>query len=130
ADVRGGTDDTRYYVAGSIKSESGTERNTGAEMQSLRANIDQRLGEGINVQFSSAYTRNENDRGWNNNCNNDGCHGYALSAIPSFLDIRAKNEDGTYREPPFGPQSNPLQLTELGVNHEETNRFTGGVNVG
>ncbi len=129
ADVRGGTEETRYYVAGSVKQESGTERNTGASMQSLRANIDQRLGENINVQFSSAYTRNENDRGWNNNCNNDGCHGYALSAIPGFLDIRTKNQDGTYPTPPFGPQSNPLQLTELGVNHEETNRFTGGVNV-
>lgn len=129
ADVRGGTEETRYYVAGSIRSESGTERNTGAKMQSLRANVDQRLGDDINVQFSSAYTRNENDRGWNNNCNNDGCHGYALSAIPGFLDIRERNADGTYPEPPFGPQSNPLQLTELGVNHEETNRFTGGVNV-
>jgi len=129
ADVRGGTEETRYYVAGSVKHESGTERNTGADMQSLRANVDQRLGEGINVQFSSAYTRNENDRGWNNNCNNYGCHGYALAYIPGFIDIRAKNEDGTYREPLLGPPSNPLQLTELGVNHEETNRFTGGVNV-
>ncbi|MHB1167723.1 MAG: SusC/RagA family TonB-linked outer membrane protein [Longimicrobiales bacterium] len=129
ADVRGGTEDTRYYVAGALKRESGTEHNTGAGMQSLRANVDQRLGDDINVQFSSAYTRNENDRGWNNNCNNYGCHGYALAYIPGFLDLRVKNDDGTYREPPFGPQSNPLQLTELGVNHEETNRFTGGVNV-
>ncbi len=129
ADVRGGTEDTRYYVAGAIKNESGTERNTGAEMQSLRANVDQRLGEDINIQFSSAYTRNTNDRGWNNNCNNYGCHGYALAYIPGFLDLRVKNPDGTYPAPPFGPQSNPLQLTELGVNHEETNRFTGGVNV-
>lgn len=129
ADVRGGTEDTRYYVAGTIRHEAGTERATGASMQSLRANVDQRLGNKVNVQISSAYTHNENDRGWNNNCNNNGCHGYALSAIPGFMDIRVKNPDGTYPVPPFGPQSNPLQLTELGVNHEETNRFTGGVNV-
>ncbi len=126
ADVRGGSETTRYYVAGTVRREEGTERNTGAGMQSLRANIDQSLGDAVDLQFSSAYTRSENDRGWNNNCNNFGCHGYALSYIPSFIDLRVTNPDGTYPAPAIGPQSNPLQLTELGVNHEETNRFTGG----
>ena len=130
--VRGGTPTTRYYASGTISDEQGIERNTGAGRQSLRINLDQDLGGGFDLSFVTAYNRSQNDRGWNNNCNNDGCHGYALSYIPSFIDIRQRTEDGTYINPaPYvGRQSNPLQLTELGVNHEETNRFTGALRAG
>jgi TonB-dependent starch-binding outer membrane protein SusC len=130
ADVSGGTESTRYFISGSTKKDSGIERNTGAERQSLRVNFDQNLGDNIDVRVTSAYTRNQNDQGWNNNCNNYGCHIYALSYIPSFVNLGLRNADGTYPTPTVGPQSNPLQLTELGVNHEETNRFTGGITVG
>ncbi|HEX6938812.1 MAG TPA: SusC/RagA family TonB-linked outer membrane protein [Longimicrobiales bacterium] len=131
-DVRGGSESTRYYASGAVVREEGTERNTGAGRQNLRVNLDQNFGSSVDLSISSAYSRSENDRGWNNNCNNYGCHGYALAYIPSFIDISQRNPDGTYINPgPYvGVQSNPLQLTELGVNHEETNRFTGGVRLG
>jgi TonB-linked SusC/RagA family outer membrane protein len=125
-DVRGGSESTRYFVSGSWKHDEGIERNTGASRQGLRANIDQTFSPRLDLQLSSAYARNENDRGWNNNCNNYGCHGYAIAYIPSFVDLSLTNPDGSYPSPTVGVQSNPLQLTELGVNHEETNRFTGG----
>jgi TonB-dependent starch-binding outer membrane protein SusC len=130
ADVSGGTENTRYYVSGSTKKDGGIERNTGAQRQSLRLNFDQVLGQDFDVRVSSVYTRSENDRGWNNNCNNYGCHGYAIAYIPSFINLSVRNADGTFPVPTVGVQSNPLQLTELGVNNEETNRFTGGVTVG
>jgi TonB-linked SusC/RagA family outer membrane protein len=126
ADVRGGTETTRYFIAGSWKHDEGIERNTGASRQGLRANIDQTLGSRFDLQLSTAYARNANNRGWNNNCNNYGCHGYAIAYIPSFVDLSTRNADGSFPERTVGVQSNPLQLTELGVNHEETNRFTGG----
>lgn len=127
ADISGGTANTRYFVSGSWKHDEGIERGTWADRQSIRLNLDQTLGESLEVSVSSVYARNANNRGWNNNCNNYGCHGYALSYIPSFVDITRRNEDGSFPRPTVGPQSNPIQLTELGVNDEETNRFTGGV---
>lgn len=126
ADVSGGTATTRYFVSGAWKHDEGIERGTWADRQSLRVNVDQKLGDALELKVSSAYARNANNRGWNNNCNNYGCHGYALAYIPSFVDITRRNEDGSFPRPTVGPQSNPIQLTELGVNDEETNRFTGG----
>jgi outer membrane receptor protein involved in Fe transport len=130
ADVSGGTATTRYYVSGSWKRDEGIELNTGATRQGLRINVDQVLSPKLDVKISSVYARNENDRGWNNNCNNYGCHGYAMAYIPSFVDFTRRNPDGSFPTPSVSVQSNPLQLTELGVNHEETNRFTGGLNLG
>jgi TonB-linked SusC/RagA family outer membrane protein len=129
ADVRGGTESTRYFVSGSWKHDEGLERNTFATRQSLRANLDQTLGSNMDLKVSTAFTRNENDRGWNNNCNNYGCHGYAIAYIPSFVDLTRRNPDGSFPEP-FGVPSNPVQITELADNHEETLRFTGGVTLG
>lgn len=53
-----------------------------------------------------------------------------MAYIPGFVDFSAKNEDGSYPAPTVGADANPMQLTELGVNHEETNRFTGGATLG
>ncbi len=132
ADVSGGTVNTRYFISGNYKRDEGTEIGTGAGKQGLRVNVDQVLSPTLDLRISSVYARNENDRGWANNCNNYGCHGYALAYIPSFIDLTLKNPDGSFPTPPtaFSVQSNPIQLTELGVNHEETNRFTGGVTMG
>ncbi|TVR64915.1 MAG: SusC/RagA family TonB-linked outer membrane protein [Gemmatimonadales bacterium] len=129
ASVSGGTESTRYFVSGQWKHDEGTERGTFATQQSLRMNLDQDLRPGLDISVSAAYARNENDRGWNNNCNNFGCHGYAIAYIPSFVNLEARNPDGSFPRPTVGVQSNPIQLTELGVNHEETNRFTGGANL-
>lgn len=128
--INGGDESTRYYIAGGNNHEEGIERNTGATRQSLRTNLDQNFGSSVDLSISSAFTRSENDRGWNNNCNNWGCHGYAMAYIPSFIDLAARNPDGSFPAPTVGVPSNPLQLTELGVNHEETNRFTGGASLG
>jgi outer membrane receptor protein involved in Fe transport len=53
-----------------------------------------------------------------------------MAYIPSFVNLERRNADGTFPRPTVGVQSNPLQLTELGVNNEETNRFTGGLTLG
>jgi len=131
-DVSGGNENTRYFVAGNWKDDRGIELNTGAGKQGLRVNVDQRLGSTADLRVSTVYSRNTNERGWNNNCNNYGCHGYALTYIPSFIDLTKRNADGTLNPVGIGnaANSNPFQLAELGVNKEETNRFTGGVTFG
>lgn len=132
ADMSGGNQNTRYYVSGSLKRDEGIERKTGFGRQGLRLNLDHQLTPTIDARISSVFNRAEHERGFNNNCNNYGCHGYALSYIPSFVDLSQKNADGSFPTPSaaIGVNSNPLQITELAVNKEETNRFTGGATIG
>ena len=130
ADISGGSGSTRYFVSSNWKRDEGTELGTGAGKQGLRINVDQTLASNVDLRVSSVYARNTNERGWSNNCNNYGCHGYALAYIPSFVDLTKKNADGTFPVPTVSVQANPIQLTELGVNKEETNRFTGGGTLG
>ena len=128
ADVSGGSENTRYFIGGTWKRDGGIERNTGFGRQSLRVNVDQDLGSRVDVRVSSVFNRSEHDRGWNNNCNNYACHGYAFAYTPSFVDFTRRDPGtGDYVTPNWGIQANPIQLTELAVNHEETYRFTGGV---
>ncbi|MBL8962359.1 MAG: hypothetical protein JNJ98_21030, partial [Gemmatimonadetes bacterium] len=117
---------------GNWKNDEGIELNTGAGKQGLRVNVDQTFGSTVDFRVSSVFSRNTNQRGWNNNCNNYGCHGYALTYIPSFINLAARNPDGTLNPVGIGPagNSNTLFLSEIGVNDEETNRFTGGATFG
>lgn len=128
ADVSGGTTNTRYFVGGTWKRDGGIEPNTGFGRQSLRVNLDQTINDRFEVRVSTNYNRASHDRGWNNNCNNFACHGYAFAYTPSFVDLNRRDATGEFLEPDWGIQSNPIQTTQLALNHEETNRFTGGIN--
>lgn len=130
ADLRGGSESTRYFISGALKRDEGIERGTGASRQSLRVNVDQELSDRVDLRVSSVFNRSEADRGWDGNCNSNNCHAYAFAYIPSFVDVTRKNPDGTYVTPTVGPPANPAQLAELAVNHEANNRFTGGVTLG
>jgi TonB-linked SusC/RagA family outer membrane protein len=126
-DVSGGTETTRYFVGGTWKRDGGIELGTGFGRQALRANITQTLGDRVNLRMTSAFNRSKHERGWNNNCNNFSCHGYAFAYTPSFVDLTAKDENGNFITPDWGIQANSIQLTQLAVNDEVTNRFTGGI---
>ena len=125
-DVAGGSGDTRYFISAGWKTDGGVEKNTGFDRGTLRANVDQGLGDRFEVRVSSVFNRSAHDRGWNNNCNNYACHGYAFPYTPSFVDLTRRDAQGNYVTPDWGIQSNTLMLSELAVNHEETDRFTGG----
>ena len=126
ADISGGTDNTKYFVGGGYKYDGGIEKNTDFSRGTLRANVDQRLGNRFDVKVSSVFNRSAHQRGWNNNCNNYACHGYAFPYTPSFVDILARDAQGNYLTPDWGIQSNTSQLADIAVNREETYRFTGG----
>ncbi len=126
-DVSGGSDNTRYFIGGTWKRDGGVERATGFGRQALRLNLSQTLSPQLELRVTSAFNRSEHERGWNNNCNNYACHGYAFAYTPSFVDLTARDEQGNYLTPDWGIQANSVQLTDLAVNNELTNRFTGGV---
>ena len=128
ADVSGGSETTRYFISGTWKRDEGIEPNTHFTRQGIRVNVDQTLSSKMEVKVSTVYNRAEDNRGWDNNCNNFGCAGYALAYTPGFVDLTARNPDGTFPSPDWGIQANPVQTSELARNAEQTNRFTGGVN--
>jgi TonB-dependent starch-binding outer membrane protein SusC len=125
-DVSGGNEQTRYFIGGTWKRDAGIEMGTGFGRQALRANFTQQLGSRVDVRVTSVFNRSEHQRGWNNNCNNYACHGYAFPYTPSFVDLSRRDANGNFLTPDWGIQANSVQLTELAVNEEETNRFTGG----
>ena len=125
-DVSGGSETTRYFVSGVWKRDEGIEPGTWATRQGLRVNVDQTLSSKVAVKVSSVYNRSAASRGWDNNCNNYACAGYAMAYIPSFVDLLKRNPDGTFPEPDWGVQANPVQTHELAQNEEQTNRFSGG----
>ena len=126
-DVGGGNQNTRYFLGATWKRDEGIEPNTGFGRQNLRVNVDQSLNDKLEAVVSTVFNRAAHDRGWNNNCNNFACHGYAFAYTPGFVDLKARDAQGNFLKPDWGIQSNPVQTTELAQNHEETNRFTGGL---
>ena len=128
ASVGGGDENTKYYVSGGWTDNPGIVTNSFAKKQNLRVNLEQNLGKRLNLQVTSAFTRNQTDRGITNNDNNGGSVTYALAYIPSFLPLL--NPDGTFHQlQATYLQSNPLQTATLSTNDEQVLRFTGGANL-
>jgi TonB-linked SusC/RagA family outer membrane protein len=126
--MSGGSENTRYFVSGLFRNENGIVRNTFAKKAGVRVNLDQKIGDRINVQVGSELLRTGNDRGLFGNDNAGNSVAYTLTKVPSFLDLRPR--DGTYPVNPFYP-SNPLQTIDLFQNDESVWRSitTGRVSV-
>jgi len=126
-DVSGGAGATRYFLSANVKGDGGIIQNTGAQRQSLRANLDQSFSDRFNVSFTSAFSRTTTQRGFTNNDNAGASVTYALAYIPGFVPLTPAN--GVYPDPGglsyFG--ANPLQTTALGTNDETALRFVGGL---
>ncbi|HVH67317.1 MAG TPA: SusC/RagA family TonB-linked outer membrane protein [Gemmatimonadales bacterium] len=126
-DVSGGANTTRYFLSGNVKGDGGIIQNTGAQRQSLRANLDQSFSDRFSVAFTSAFSRTTTQRGFTNNDNAGASVTYAIAYIPGFVPLQPVN--GAYPDPQglsyFG--SNPLQTTALGSNDETALRFIGGL---
>ena len=128
--VRGGTDNTRYFVSGIARDEEGVVHNTFARKYGLRMNLDQKLTDRVDLQFGSELLRTGSDRGLFGNDNAGNSIAYTATKIPSFLDLRQR-ADGTWPANPFYP-SNPLQTVALFQNREWVWRSinTARLNVG
>src|SRR5438034_320586 len=87
-DVSGGAGATRYFLSSNLKGDGGIIANTGAQRQSLRANLDQAFSNRFSVAFSSAFNHTTTQRGFTNNDNNGASITYAIADIPSFISIQ------------------------------------------
>ena len=105
--ISGGTDKTRYYVAGGYFNQQGISRNSGFDRFNFKVNLDQQVSTrfkvGTNLNLSRSHTngsvRSELALG------NSGTVLGALSQIPT---IPVRNANGTYGVNPFNQSDNPV----------------------
>lgn len=133
--LSGGVGGTRYYASGSDKQESGIALNTGARRQSLRANIDQNVGERITISLGSNLLRSFSQRGISNNDNAFSSPLYGFAYTPAILDLQQRDALGQYVLNPFAgggtrQGSNPFQTFDLMQSNEDVYRliFSGRAN--
>jgi len=130
ASVSGGTENTKYYISGLVKDDEGIALNTGYKKQSLRSNLDQELGSGVQIQVNLDGTHSLSRRGLSNNDNSGTSPFVVLSATPSFIDLVPAGgiQDGQvpadFPTNVFG-SSNPLQTLDFLKNEEDVWRLLG-----
>ncbi|CAN5236076.1 SusC/RagA family TonB-linked outer membrane protein [soil metagenome] len=116
ANFSGGNDNTRYFVSGLWQDEGGIIANTGFEKQSLRANIEQDIGDRLDISLNTNVIRTLAQRGLTNNDNNNVSFWMVFPFTPSFVDLRQR-ADGTFPNNPY-IFSNPLETAALMTNDE------------
>ncbi|UOG73895.1 SusC/RagA family TonB-linked outer membrane protein [Hymenobacter tibetensis] len=118
--VSGGTEKTKFYVSGTTTSEDGIVERTGFKRHSVRANVDQKIGNRVDVGVSSGYFNSTNRRGFTGNDNRGVSLGYTLASIPTYAQL-FPNAQGIFPVNPYGGD-NPLAIVERSINEETTNR--------
>jgi TonB-linked SusC/RagA family outer membrane protein len=115
-DLSGGDENTRYFLSGLWKDDGGIIKNTGFEKQSVRANLDQDIGQRLNLSAQTNVIRTLAQRGLTNNDNLSTSFWMVFPFTPSFVDLRP-GPDGVYPDNPF-VASNPLETAALMTNDE------------
>lgn len=124
--VSGGDDNTRYYASGQVKRDGGIIQNTGFDRQSVRINLDQKLGSRVKFALNTNVLHTKAQRGLTNNDNTTTSYYVVFAFTPSFVDL-TQNPDGSFKDNTFVP-SNPLQTAALSTNDEDVWRFISGAN--
>jgi TonB-dependent starch-binding outer membrane protein SusC len=124
--VSGGDDNTRYFASGTVKRDGGIIQNTGFDRQSVRVNLDQKLGSRVKFSLNTNVLHTKASRGLTNNDNTTTSFYVVLAFTPSIADL-TQNPDGSFKNNPFVP-SNPLQTAALMTNDEDVWRFISGAN--
>ncbi len=125
ASVSGGTEQTRYYVSGLLKDDEGIAINTDYKKQSLRANLDQRLNDRIQLSVNTNIVHSRSNRGLSNNDNSGTSPYLVFPFTPNFIDLSATGDQIT--DFPLNPfeRSNPIQTFSFLKNDEDTWRALG-----
>ncbi|MBA2564110.1 MAG: SusC/RagA family TonB-linked outer membrane protein [Gemmatimonadetes bacterium] len=125
ANVSGGGNQTRYYASALLKDDQGTLDGTGYEKQTLRMNLDQRVGSSLNLAITTNLIHSNARRGLTNNDNTGTSYYVVLPFTPNFVDLHP-DANGVYPDNPF-ERSNPLQTRDLSDVGEDVFRFLGSV---
>ncbi|MCH7563098.1 MAG: SusC/RagA family TonB-linked outer membrane protein [Gemmatimonadetes bacterium] len=119
--LSGGTDRTRFFVSGLWKNDEGIIDNTGFEKQSVRVNLQQRVGDRATLTFNTNILHTLAQRGITNNDNSGTSYYMVFPFTPNFVNL-SQQADGTFPVNPF-ERSNPLQTAALLKNDEDVWRM-------
>lgn len=122
--VRGGNENTSFFVGGTLKSEDGIVKNTGYDKQSVRMNLDHKATDWLDLSLSSNFVHSSTDRGFFNNDNSGTTMGISLIVTPPWANLQP-DENGNYPNNPYGA-ANFLQTRDLMTNNENVNRIVTG----
>ena len=118
--LSGGSDKVKYYAGGSRWDESGIQKRTGYQRNSLRLNLDFQPKTWWDIGVASSVMNTQSDRSFSGNDNNGVSLGYSIAYLPNWLPQLPVN--GVYPENKYTGQ-NPLEIVDKGVNNEIVNRF-------
>lgn len=124
--ISGGDETTRYYASGLLLDDAGIIQNTGYEKQSIRLNLDQRVGPRINLGLNTNLIHSVARRGLTNNDNTGTSYYVTFAGTPTFVDL-TPSEEGIYPNNPR-ERSNPLQTAALLTSDEDVWRFIAAMN--
>lgn len=120
--VSGGVEKTRFYVSASTTNEDGIVKQTGFQRNSVRANLDQKIGRLVDLSVNSNYINSSNRRGLFGNDNTGIAVGYNLPFIPTYAELHRDPVSGLFPLSRYTPD-NPLAVLERARNEEKVNRF-------
>ncbi len=111
--LRGGSENTQFFVSGLLQDENGIVKKTGYEKYSGKVNVSHKFSPRLSVDIFSNFLRSESNRGITGNDNSFTTFGFALGFTPSYTDLRPQN--GVY---PDGVFSNPVHSRDVLINEE------------
>jgi TonB-linked SusC/RagA family outer membrane protein len=105
--VSGGTEKTRYYVAGGYFKQDGISLNSGFDRYNFKINLEQTVSQKFRLGTNLNLSRTNNNGSVRSELalGNSGTVLGALSQIPT---IPVRNADGTYALNPFNQSDNPI----------------------
>ncbi|MCI0694210.1 SusC/RagA family TonB-linked outer membrane protein [candidate division KSB1 bacterium] len=115
--LRGGSENTQFFVSGLLQDENGIVKKTGYQKYSGKVNVSHRFSPRLSVDVFSNFLRSESNRGITGNDNSFTTFGFVLGFTPSYVDLRPQN--GVY---PDGFFSNPLHSRDALINEETVYR--------
>ncbi|MEJ7831093.1 MAG: carboxypeptidase-like regulatory domain-containing protein, partial [Segetibacter sp.] len=118
--LSGGSDKVKYYAGASRWDESGIQKRTGYQRNSIRLNLDFQPKTWWDIGVATNVVNTESDRSFSGNDNNGVSLGYSLAYLPNWLPQLPV--DGVYPANKYTGQ-NPLEIVDKSVNNEVVNRF-------
>ncbi|MGH7551649.1 MAG: TonB-dependent receptor plug domain-containing protein, partial [Longimicrobiales bacterium] len=122
--VSGGADQTRFYLSAGYVSEQGIMKGADHEKISTRVNLDQTVGNWLNVSGGANYIRSNS----NLVINGENGTGGLLTAIvftPTNIDFSAKDPNSGQYVTRATTFPNPLEVVDFWDSPQEVSRFVG-----
>ncbi|MCI1186991.1 TonB-dependent receptor [Hymenobacter sp. DH14] len=98
--VSGGTEKTRYYLAGGYFKQDGISLNSGFDRYTFKLNLDQQLSSRFRAGTSLNLSRTNNNNSSRSE-NGAGSSGTVLGTLASLPTMPVRNPNGTYAVNPF-----------------------------